>query len=120
MKNIITESVRILRKNPTRAEELLWEYIRDKQLGKKFLRQKPIIIILNNHKRFIVADFYCREARLIIELDGSIHEQYKDYDNSRDEIAERYGYRVIRFTNDEVINNIHNVVMKINNVINKD
>ena len=113
MKNGITEAARTLRNNPTTAEDILWRHIRNKQLGKKFLRQKPIIFTLNNQKRFIVADFFCKEAKLIIELDGYIHDARKEYDDSRDKIVKLYGYRVIRFTNDEVYENIDEVITKI-------
>jgi len=113
MKNGITEAARTLRNNPTEAEDILWRHIRNKQLGKKFLRQKPIIFALNNQKRFIVADFFCKEAKVIIELDGYIHDARKEYDDSRDKIVKLYGYRVIRFTNDEVYENIDEVITKI-------
>lgn len=120
MKKVITETARSLRKNPTAAEELLWNHIKDRQLGKKFRRQHPLQFKIKSRKTFIVADFYCRESRLIIELDGTIHEQYKEYDSTRDGIAESYGYKTLRFTNDEVQNNIKHVIARITSVINQE
>lgn len=84
------------RQNPTKAEALLWENLRDSKLGFKIRRQHAI-------SQFI-ADFICLEKKLIIEIDGEIHEEKKDYDAGRTFMLEEIGYRVIRFTNEEVIN----------------
>ena len=65
--NLIFENAKLLRNRLTLSESLLWEYLSNKQLGVKFRRQHPI-------SRYI-ADFYCHEVKLIIELDGSIHNQ---------------------------------------------
>ncbi|MCX7854973.1 MAG: DUF559 domain-containing protein [Anaerolineae bacterium] len=96
---------REMRKNPTFAEEVLWQRLRDEQLGVKFRRQHCI-------GRFIV-DFYAREPRLIVEVDGPIHEQQKEYDAWRQSILEEMGYRVLRFTNDEVLENVEGVIQVI-------
>jgi very-short-patch-repair endonuclease len=92
---------RKLRRTPTHAEELLWKYLRTKNLRNlKFRRQHPI-------GRYI-ADFYCREARLAIEIDGGIHniKDQREYDEIRQETLELYGIRVLRFKNREVEQNI--------------
>jgi very-short-patch-repair endonuclease len=66
----------ILRKTPTPSENILWQVLRNRKLdGKKFVRQFPIIFEYQGRKRFFVADFYCHEAKLIIELDGKIQEK---------------------------------------------
>ncbi|MBK5284388.1 MAG: DUF559 domain-containing protein, partial [Bacteroidia bacterium] len=86
------------RKTSTEAEEILWERVRDRKLGEKIRRQHAI-------GQFI-ADFICFEKNLIIEVDGGIHLQQKEYDENRSGILAKAGYRLIRFTNDEVITKI--------------
>ena len=94
------------RKEPTEAENALWEKLRDRQINNaKFRRQHSI-------DRFIV-DFYCSEAHLIIEVDGSIHEYTQDEDKLRQEFLESLGHQVIRFSNEEVLNSIDKVLEKI-------
>ena len=95
-----------LRKNMTAAETFLWSKIRMKQLkGYWFYRQKPV----GN----FIADFYCHKAKLVIELDGEIHNQQKEYDLGREAEMEKYGIKIIRFTNDEVFNELNSVIEKI-------
>ncbi|HBE80144.1 MAG TPA: hypothetical protein DDW65_20535 [Firmicutes bacterium] len=98
-----TEIARILRKNQTESEEIFWKLTRKRGLlGKRILRQHPILFSYFGRKRFFVADFYCPEKRLIIELDGKIHEFQKDYDELRTYIIQQLGYRVVRVANQEV------------------
>jgi very-short-patch-repair endonuclease len=81
--------------NPTVQEEKLWSIISGKKLnGLKFRRQFPI-------GRYIV-DFYNHVNRLVIEIDGSIHETTKEYDGNRDAYLHSGGYKVLRFTNSEI------------------
>src|SRR6056297_1829909 len=94
-----------LRKNMTEAEKLLWERLRKKQLGVRFKAQHPI-------ERFI-ADFYCHSTKLVIELDGEIHNKQKEYDIGRQAEMEKYDITVIRFKNNEVIEDIEGVVETI-------
>lgn len=91
------------RKNPTKAEERIWfELLQNKQmLGYRFLRQKPI-------DRFI-ADFYCAALKLVIEIDGSIHDQKPEHDEERTIELNKRGITVVRYTNDEVLNDIASV-----------
>jgi len=89
---------RELRRNATDAESLLWQLLRDRQLnGAKFRRQHPM--------HSFILDFYCHEARLAIELDGSQHLEGNQakYDAERSRILQEHGVRVIRFWNDEVL-----------------
>lgn len=73
--------------------------------GFKFLRQHPILFRYYGEERFFVADFYCKDLNLIVEIDGGVHERQKYYDKIREEILEtQKDLYVIRFTNDEVIN----------------
>ncbi len=95
-----------MRRNPTPAEKKLWEeYL--KTFPHRVLRQRPI-------EHFIV-DFYCAALRLVIEIDGSAHlsEPAQTYDAERTIELEKYGLRIIRFTNDEVINNFEDVCKQI-------
>jgi len=106
------ETAKILRKNMTLPELILWKRLKDKDLFKvKFRRQHPIDI-------FIV-DFYCHECKLVIELDGEIHQENekKEYDNGRTAELERFGIKVIRFSNYEILYNIDSVVTRIHKII---
>ena len=99
---------RELRKNMTEAEKLLWSKINMKQLnGCIFYRQKPI--------GGYIADFYCRKAKLVIEVDGSQHfsDESIKYDKVRDEYMRNAGLTILRFTNNEITNNIDGVVKVI-------
>jgi very-short-patch-repair endonuclease len=79
----ITKTARNLRKNQTQAEKLFWQKVRNNLLGKKFVRQKPIIFDYDDRKNVFYADFYCAECKLIVEIDGEIHKQKLGYDNER-------------------------------------
>ncbi len=80
----------------TLAEKAFWNMVRQNQIeGLHFRRQQVI--------HGFIADFYCNEIGLVIEIDGGIHEQQKDYDKLRDHIITAYGVKVIRFTNEEVL-----------------
>jgi len=104
------EAARILRKNMTFYEKLLWERLKLKQIcGVRFRRQHPI--------DFFIVDFYCHEARLVVEIDGEIHNYQTEYDDGRSAEMERYSIKLIRFTNKEVANNIDYIVKKIENEI---
>jgi len=90
----------------TRAEQLLWERLRNRQLGGlKFRRQHPL--------GPFITDFYCAEKRLVVEIDGDIHDLQKEQDEQRTRQFEEFGYRVIRFRNEEIEANISLVVKKI-------
>lgn len=91
-----------LRKEPTPAEHKLWSRIRNDQLEVNFRRQHAI-------GNFIV-DFVCVKKKLIIELDGSQHLEQQEYDEERTKHLESQGYKVIRFWNNDVMNNIDSVL----------
>ena len=99
----------MLRKNPTKAEEFLWERVKNNSLGVKFSRQVGI-------GRFIV-DLCCRSRKLIIEVDGEIHENKEavGYDEAREEILKSVGYKILRFKNAEVFEETEKVLEKIKN-----
>jgi very-short-patch-repair endonuclease len=106
---------RELRKNQTPTEELLWDKLRNRRLkGFKFLRQHPIIVSKQDGKtKFFIADFYCAEKKIVVELDGGIHALQIEYDKERDMIMKDMGLVVLRFTNDEVVKNVYEVMGKI-------
>ena len=89
-----------MRRFATEAESILWEYLRAKQLGKTFKRQH----IIGDY----IADFVCLESGLIVELDGGYHQlpEQQINDELRTEWLEKHGFRVIRFKNEELLNNI--------------
>jgi very-short-patch-repair endonuclease len=90
-------------KQQTPVEEILWEHLRERRfLNNKFRRQ-------HNIGQFI-ADFYCHAARLVIELDGEIHGSQQIEDANRDEWMESHGLRVLRFGNDEVLDDLEGVL----------
>jgi very-short-patch-repair endonuclease len=107
-----------LRKNPTESESILWKELRNRKVkGIKFLRQHPIIYEINkNDLFFYIADFYCAEYKIAIELDGKIHEYRKSKDYNRDMILRKNGIRTIRIKNEE-IKNIEVVKNKITSFI---
>ena len=94
-----------LRKELTPAERKLWALIRNDQLGVNFRRQHAI----GNY----IPDFVCIEKKLIIELDGSQHLEQEEYDEERTKYLNSLGYKVIRFWNNEVTNNIDGVILAI-------
>ena len=103
-----------LRKNLTPAERILWNKLRNRQvLGYRFRRQHPI--------REVVVDFFCYEAKLVIEVDGDVHDApyQKERDMERMNILKSFGLKELRFRNKEVMNNIANVIDKIERELRK-
>ena len=104
----IQQNAREVRHRQTEAEQKLWSLLRNRQLkGRKFRRQHAIA----NY----VVDFYCNESKLAIELDGNFHleTEAKEYDNSRTVLLNEIGITVLRFWNEEVINDSAQVLQKI-------
>lgn len=116
----ITELCRDLRKNSTPAEGRLWQKLRNRKVdGFKFLRQYPIThSSFKNKPCFFIADFYCAKKRLVIEVDGSIHQYQKEYDEQRDIIIKEKQILTIRFTNEEILFDLNNVILKIQEIVN--
>ena len=109
-KPVTLEAAKILRENMTIYENLLWKRLKQKQVARlRFRRQHPI--------SFFIADFYCHEARLVIEIDGNIHNHQREYDDGRSAEMEKYYIKVIRFTNSEVEYNIEEVIKVIENEV---
>ncbi len=99
------ENARDNRKSPTEAEEKFWQSVRNSNLGFKFRRQHAI-------GRFIV-DFVCIEKKLVVEIDGAIHDSQKKEDEERTLIIQDAGFKVIRFSNEEVLKNLEVVLQEI-------
>ncbi|MBI3005913.1 MAG: DUF559 domain-containing protein [Ignavibacteriales bacterium] len=109
---------RELRKRQTLAEADVWKRLRNRQfLGKKFLRQHPIFFTYEGDESFFIADFYSRELKLVIELDGKHHELQKDYDSFRTHIINDLGLLVIRFRNEEIDGNVNHVLGQLKSII---
>ena len=106
MQNIkLRQYARNLRKNSTDSERQLWYYLRAKRLGYKFKRQVPI--------DYFIVDFVCFEKHLIIELDGGQHQEMRVYDKQRTEALRKKGFQVLRFWNNDVLENIEGVLEAI-------
>ena len=108
---LVFELAKELRRNMTDAEMILWGYLKAGMHGLKFRRQHPIGIY--------IADFYCHKLRLIIEIDGSIHNRIdiKDYDIKRESDLKEWNYTIIRFTNDRVLKAPEQVLAAINSSV---
>lgn len=104
--NELTERSRKLRKAMTFAEQLFWAAVRYRKLGTTFYRQKPIRFIIKNKLRYFIADFFCNEYKLVIEIDGKIHKHQQEYDEARTHIINDLGYKVLRFTNEQISSNL--------------
>ena len=99
-------NARSMRHESAAAETKLWTQLRDRKLdGWKFRRQQPIAPF--------IADFYCAELKLIVEIDGDSHGQREEYDASRTRHLERDGCHVIRFVNDDVFRHTDAVLAEI-------
>lgn len=111
---ILIKFARELRVNETRAEKLLWERISKKQVdGLRFRRQHPVL--------YFIADFFCPQAKLVIEVDGSVHDipaQF-EYDRNRDKELTTLGLKVLRVTNEDVFYNIEHVIAQIKLIANQ-
>lgn len=104
---LLKEFAKENKKFPTEAESLLWQHIRSKQLWFKFNRQH----IVGDY----IVDFICIERNLVIEVDGGYHSEYEqmERDECRTEHLEKMGLRVIRFSNEDIFNNIEEVLDSI-------
>jgi very-short-patch-repair endonuclease len=89
------ERARHMRKVPTEAEAVLWQMIRRRALGVKFRRQAPLY--------GYIADFWCPELRLVVEVDGKVHDERRKEDARRDAHLRRYDVTTQRYTNEEVL-----------------
>ena len=102
----VEQAARTMRRAPTAAEEVLWSALRRNQVaGLKFRQQHPV-------GRFVL-DFYCASCKLAVEVDGDVHDEQTERDAERTKVLERYGYRVLRFRNEQVLHELPKVVQEI-------
>ncbi len=105
---------RDLRKKSTETEKIFWEAVRNKKFyGKKFYRQYPFFHSITGKETFFIADFFCFGEKLIIELDGNYHRYRLREDKERTKILRHLGIKILRFTNDEIINDLNGVLNKM-------
>ena len=104
---LVFANAKALRKNMTEAEKVLWGYLKGGVNGLKIRRQHAIGIY--------IADFYCHPVKMVIELDGKIHENadVKVLDEHRESELRKWGYEIIRFTNEELFQDINKVLTTI-------
>ena len=95
-----------LRQNMTEAEKMLWQALRANRLNGWHFRRQQIIA-------GFIADFYCHAAALVIELDGPIHDNQQEYDQARSDVINTYNIEIMRFKNEEVLNQLPKVLTEI-------
>ena len=111
MPSKLTKYAKTLRKNTTHAESILWNRLRARQIeGLKFRRQQPI--------ESVIVDFVNFEKRVVIEVDGGQHAIEKNKDKKRDRVLKDMGFKVLRFWNNEVIENTDEVLEYIRQMCN--
>jgi very-short-patch-repair endonuclease len=106
----IFDNAQSLRKEMTEAEKLLWKILRNRRFHNlKFRRQHPVLSY--------VTDFYCHDAKLIVEVDGKVHNEKNNAENDKERTAQlaAQGLLVLRFTNEEIMHDISGVLIKIEN-----
>lgn len=107
------QKAHFLRSKMTDAEMVLWSRLKNRNIFKvRFRRQHPVDIF--------VLDFYCHEIKLAIEVDGRIHlkREIQEYDEGRSHDIEKFGIKMLRFTNEQILNNLNEVQTTILNTIN--
>ncbi|PJJ79683.1 endonuclease domain-containing protein [Mucilaginibacter auburnensis] len=114
MPSIIT-LCRELRQRQTPAEKILWQHLRNRSIvNEKFLRQHPICAQnAFGKKLYYIPDFYCHNAKLVIEADGPIHLLKRDYDKNRDEVLQASGLTIMRFGNEQIMNDTAMVLQQV-------
>jgi N-acetyl-alpha-D-muramate 1-phosphate uridylyltransferase len=111
--HLIFKRAEELRKSMIHEEEIIWRELSGNKLDVKFRRQHPLL--------FYIADFYCHQVKLVIEIDGLIHskEDVKINDGIRQKEIEGLGIKVVRFTNQQVLHNLEGVIKRIMSIINE-
>jgi very-short-patch-repair endonuclease len=106
----LVERARAMRSELTDEEAILWRALRRRQLGGFKFRRQHII-------GAYIVDFYCPEEKLVIEVDGPVHEIQKEYDRQRDDELFAMGYRIMHFRNKEILDELDTVLKKILEVL---
>ncbi len=119
--DIIKSAARDLRKNMTPSEKILWDAIRYDITWYRFLRQKPMYVYTENSwlDRFIIPDFYCHEAKILIEIDGKIHNipEVLSLDTCKDKFTDKLWIKTLRFTNIQIQEDLNWVMSEIKNTL---
>lgn len=100
------ERAKKLRREMTPAEKILWKHLKANRLNGLHFRRQQIV-----HGYY--PDFYCHQHELIVEVDGGIHDSQKEYDAEREEYLKSLGFRIIRFTNEEIKKDLKGVLQRI-------
>ena len=117
LRRIALVTCRELRERSTGAERILWDALRRRKLsGLKFYRQHPIFHDSTGLESYFVADFYCHEARVIVEVDGSVHDARLEADEDRTRILNALGLRVVRFSNERVTRDLRGVLAELQTI----
>jgi len=111
------EYARQLRKNQTGAEKIFWSKVRNRKFHDiKFTRQYIVEHkLLSATNKYFIVDFFCHSKKLIVEIDGEIHKYQLNEDKDREDILKAYGYRLVRFDNDDIISNWEKVSTILSN-----
>lgn len=121
LREIAKQLCRDLRKRQTNAEAIFWQAVRDRKfLGLKFYRQHPLFFDYLGKETFFIADFFCHERQLVVEIDGKIHDYRKDHDELRTFIISMMGIEVIRFSNEEIETDLVEVLTRITRLLKKN
>ncbi|MDH5380799.1 MAG: endonuclease domain-containing protein [Cyclobacteriaceae bacterium] len=98
------KNARILRRDSTLAEQKFWNHFRNKKFQNLKFRRQHRIIWANGVSgiNYFITDFYCAKHKLVIEIDGSIHDEQKERDLWREEILKKQGYHIMRFKNEDL------------------
>jgi very-short-patch-repair endonuclease len=111
---VAKELCRSLRKNQTNAESLFWNAVRDRQIdGLKFYRQYPLFFDFDGKETFFIADFFCYEKGIAVEIDGEIHDAQRDHDEHRTHLINLLGVTVLRFRNQQVEEDMDGVLREL-------
>lgn len=111
LRQIAKERCRELRSRSTPGERVLWDALRNRRFGGlKFYRQHPLFHDLLGKETFFIADFYCHERRLVIEVDGTVHRYQKAQDALRTSVLNDMGITVIRVQEKGVVGNVEHVL----------
>jgi very-short-patch-repair endonuclease len=114
LRQVAKELCRELRKSQTKAEKDFWQRVRNRKfLGLKFYRQYPLFFDYVGKETFFIADFFCFEKKIVIEIDGKIHDYRKDHDAMRTFIINMMGIKVLRFKNVEIEKELDKVLKKL-------
>lgn len=112
---ILKDQIKQLRRNQTEAEQIMWQAVRQfRTRGYAFRRQHPVCKVqVNEYFHYYIADFICLKAKLVIEIDGPIHDTQKEADLIRQIVIENHGYYVLRYSNDEVMHDLKRILEEI-------